>query len=199
MPASQVREMARRVVRSFGFHIALDYAPPLARPTLNVNAAGLAYKGLVVGERRISVDTARRRSALLRGSIALASGIVLIVVAAVFGLSTGGVLSVLIIPGFGLAVYGLMFGLPAIGSFDSEVLYLQYHPRIPAEADREGLSWSTPLFFDIRIGAGRVASANWRGRGGNGRDFKAVLPAGAELATLPRQSLEDLTSRPPLS
>lgn len=199
MPASQLREMARRVVRSFGFHVALDYPPPLAGPVLNLSPVCRAYTGIVVGERRISVDPVRRHSALLRGVVTLASGIVLIVVAAVFGLWTGSLISILIIPGLGLAVYGLMFGLPALGSFDSEVLYLQYQPRIPVEAGREGISWSTPILFDIQIGAGRIASANWRGNRGNGRDFKAVLPGGTELATLPQQSLEGLTSHPPLS
>lgn len=186
---SEIRERLGRAIRGRGFHLTLDYQLPVVPP-----AAGAPPRlgGLLVGERRVHVDRGRSLQAAMQGFPSLGVG-ALVFVASALLLPSIGLWALLALA---LGVLLFLWGLgrvAAIDSFDSEILFARYAARIPASVGAPSLAASAPWVFDVKVGAGIVATSNRRGKSRVGRSVRRVLAGSPTLEPLPNSLVRELT------
>jgi hypothetical protein len=178
-PVSTLRPRAVDALARAGFAVVMDNAPEFPA-RFKPGHPPPKVSGLIVGERGIHYDPARRRMALYRIALSAALGVGGFVVT--FSFLSSPVLPLFaIVAGTGLA--GVMISATGYGAFDSEVVYVAYATTLEPSGPIPGAD--SPLPFDVTIAAARVASVNWASKTASGRSFKAIVPGGGELRGAP--------------
>jgi hypothetical protein len=162
-----------------GFPVIFDQAPVFPA-RLKTGHRPPKLEGFLVGERGIHYDAVRRRYALYRIALFGALGLGGIF-ATVLEVNSPFIPLIAIATGGGLA--GVLISATGYGAFDSDVVYVAYATTL--DPSNPVPTVETPLTFDVRIGAARVATVNWASKTGSGRSFKAVVPGGEGLRDVP--------------
>jgi hypothetical protein len=193
MPAAEMRQQVRKVAVDLDFHVTLDH---VFRPDMASRWEAPEIGGVVIGERAITVDHGRSVQAALQGLPSLALGLLVFVSSFLLFPDIGGWAGIVLLAGVGLLAFALV-RLPAIDSFDSEVLVLRYRADPPSETPARTLAEASFVPFRLDASAGYIASSNQRGSPTPGRGFRAVLPDGGRLTAIPHQAVARLAHDPP--
>ena len=189
-----------------GFDVACDFGPTEPPPAEHFRnrepgSARHALEGVMVGERNLSKDTRTSRRTLTWVIPIIAGGLVLLVLN--FTTLGSSVSPLLFFLGLVLFVSGLL-SLPRTHAFESDITYVWYGYDPPgfvtahSVKEMEKQMPTTPQTFDVHVGAGRVASADVRGKYVVGRRVHKVLGAGGDLGTVPKKVLNRLSGSSPL-
>jgi hypothetical protein len=199
-PAS-IHERTVELLKTAGFRL-IDDRPPEVRLSLHPHSRPRAFSGYVAGERALQIDRARTQR-VIRRTVALGGlGAGFFVLSfAVLGLGhSQGYWNAAILLDIGGAggLVGALFSWQGIPSFDSEVLYVDFSGEVPVESDSstanpEATVWkSRPVSMEIKVGAGRILSANWASKTQSGRSYRAVVRDDSKLAPLSQETLAKL-------
>lgn len=202
VPVSRLKSDIEDGLDDLGFDVACDFGPtePLLAEHFRNREPGSArhaLEGIMVGERNLSKDTRTSRRNLTLVIPLVATGIAL----GFLNYTTLGasVSPLLLFLGMVLIVAGLL-SLPRTNAFESEIAYVWYGYDPPGFVTVRGVKEiekqmpTTPQMFDVHVGAGRVASADVRGKGIVGRRIHRVLEVANDLESVPRKLLDRLSS-----
>lgn len=189
-----------------GFDVASDFGPtepPVADRFQNrePGSGRHALQGIMVGERGLSKDRRTAQRNLVVTVSLFGMGIVFAALIFTVFASTAGPLFFFL--AFILIVAGLL-SLPRTHAFESDIVYVWYgyDPPgfVPAHSFRglEKEMPTSPQTFDVHVGAGRVASADVRGKGMVGRRVRRVVKASGDLEGVPSKVLRRLSGSSPL-
>lgn len=188
MTALRLQAQLSRVLESIGFPMIYSALPMFDGKPEKTDRFN-RHRGLVVGERQLRIDVALRRRARNTG-IGLASAAVAIAAGLGYLLATGykGPLLLAAIP------LGVLFAMSTTsitsrGSFDSELVWVEYAAASPPVSQLTDPGQTVQ--YDLRIGAGSVASQNWAGKHSSGRNLKLLRAPSPALSGVPR----DLSTR----
>ncbi|HEV8049810.1 MAG TPA: hypothetical protein VGP88_04385 [Thermoplasmata archaeon] len=183
-PVNVLRPRAVDALARAGFPVVMDNAPTF--PTkVKPGHAPPTVAGLIVAERGIRYDPARRRMALYR--IALFAALAVGAVVGIVFYSTSPFLPLAAIVG-GTGLAGVMISATGYGAFDSELVYVAYSTTLDPMSPIPTVE--TPLTFQVTVAAARVATVNWASKTSSGRSFKAVVPGGDDLRDVPADVLQ---------
>ncbi|HEV2450071.1 MAG TPA: hypothetical protein VGU43_06665 [Thermoplasmata archaeon] len=188
MTALRLQAQLSRVLDSIGFPMIYSALPMFDGKPEKVDRFN-RHRGLVVGERHLRLDLALRQRArntgigVGLGAAAIAGGLVYLVATGYHGPLLLGAAPL------GILIAIALGSVTSRGSFDSEIVWVEYAAASPPV---EQLTDSgQTVQFDLRIGAGTVASQNWAGKYSSGRNLKAFRAPNPELSGVPR----DLSTR----
>ncbi len=208
IPVARFKDKLETQLDVLGFDTAVDFGPtetPIAEFGRNAEpgSARHSLEGIMVGERGLKKDREASRRAM-SWILPLMVGGAVVAVAGATLLSTFGPSPLLVIAGILLFVVGLV-SLPRIHSFESEIVYVWYgyDPAgwVTAYSVRamERQMPTGPEVFDVRVGAGRVATADLRGKNMVGRTVRRVLVSSGDLDAVPKRVLDGLSGAEPLA
>lgn len=188
MTALRLQAQLSRVLDSIGFPMIYSALPMFDGKPEKTDRFN-RHRGLVVGERQLRIDEALRRRARNTG-IGLASAAVAIATGLGYLLATGykGPLLLAAIP-LGVLFAMSTSSITSRGSFDSELVWVEYAAASPPVSQLTDPGQTVQ--YDLRIGAGSVASQNWAGKTSSGRNLKSLRAPRPELSGVPR----DLSTR----
>jgi hypothetical protein len=190
---ARLHELVRNAVEDSGFHLAVDYGYGTGafagwRPAW--------LEGLVVGERNVSLNPVLSRWALVQGILGCILGAAVFTFGLVVSPTLGPWFLVPFFVGLALVFWGAVLRLPAVGTFDSDVVYVHYKARIDGDPSSNEADGALPRTFEISSGAGRATSANWQAKGGGGRSVKRVQPGQWTMSSIPRDVLRRVLDAP---
>lgn len=193
------RTHAASVLRTWGFQVLQDDPPQDFSGPFYRGPSGV--QGLIIGERRLQFDAARRKQGNLVFAILIPLGILLIL-AAVVGVSFSDARFVYLVAGGGFSILGSLFLGQRRWSFDSEMLYVNY-TVVPSETPlprvRPGErppATEGGLRLDLTVSAGEVVTQNVSTKLGTSRQLKASADGPPELRALPAQFVRLLEGPP---
>ena len=177
-----IRARIAAVLQKAGFELLQNDPPVTPNPLFYRGPPGPL--GLLIGERGLNFNRARRLQGNLALSILIPVGLILLSFAVVFEYPTGPVFLPLGVSG-GFVIIGALSLGQRRDSFESDAVYVYYNargPPSPALLREDVQRASTGSWFAVSVTAGRILTQNERiGKLGSGRSFKAVLPGGDQL------------------
>jgi hypothetical protein len=192
-PAYRLESRLTEIISSLGFEVIFEEHPRFdGRPAKA--ATSDPHRGLIVGERGLRIDAGLRRRALVTGVVAAVFAIGLMA-AAFWSITSGDPEPGLLAAPAGIMLAVALVSMAGTGSFDSDIAWVLYTPHIMN--DGQAIDWRTPFSFDLRIGAGSIASRNWASRSSRGRNLKELKPITPDLSSVPTRIAEQLLASPP--
>lgn len=184
------RTLVTGVLQRLEFHVVQN------RPAKEVSSrfyrGPSGPQGLVIGERGLKFDEARRKQGNLVFAVLVPLGILLIA-AAVALVNFSDQRFLFLTVGGGFSILGAIFLGQRRWSFSSEMLYVYYSVSSSQSPARAG---GDLLRLNLTITAGQVITQNVSSKISNSRQFVATIDGDADLKALPARVLRLLEGSP---
>jgi hypothetical protein len=192
-----LRETTASILSEKGFEVGVVEEPNFTRKWTPGSESPL-MNGTITGERRFTIEAGLRDQAKVRSQTLSILGVALTLISILLATVVSTEWIYLIVLGLVLVLFSTTYRT-AMGSFNSEIIYVQYLALLGATIDYPPLTPSTPLTFTVKIGAGRISSQNDATRSSKWRAYTSVLPGGEEMASYPASILAELLAAPGLA